>query len=320
MGIASEMKELTRDITSSHKDRVKRIGEIREEVKGARVEAQDMIHSFKDSRKETSRQLRRDLARDKTSRTSKVKGILRESQNILKGFENSRKEAGAQLRKDLSRSTAARQSDVKKILDGSRKLLKGFHTSRQNVSYELRKDLGRSRAKSKSEVGELLGSAQSLVKDFQTSRREAGGQLRRDLAQSKASIESDVRQMQSAFRKARGNVSADLKGARAAWQGLAGTIQVSKGRTEKPLEAEVSAPEEGNPDLEIKMLTAVREHPEGTTLAGIADSLDVASVVLGRVSKSLMKKGVIRKEEKLYFPADGESDSKQGLHFRPPLR
>ena len=68
------------------------------------------------------------------------------------------------------------------------------------------------------------------------------------------------------------------------------------------------------------MLAAVNEHPEGMTLAGIADSLGVAPVVLGRVSKSLMKKGKVRKEEKLYFPAASESEAEQGFHFRPPLR
>ena len=316
MGIASGMKELTRNIASSHKDRMKRIGEIREEVKGARVEAQDMIHSFEDSRKETSRQLRRDLARDKTSRTSEVKGILRDSQDILKGFETSRKEAGTQLRKDLSRGTAERQSEVKKTLAGAQKLIRGFRSSRQNVSHQLREDLGRSRAKAKSEVGKLLGDAQSLVKDFQTSRREAGSQLRRDLAQSRANMESDVKQMQSDFRKTRGNVGADLKETRAAWQGLAGTIPAKKGRTEIPLEAETSVE---IPKLE-KMLAVINEHPEGITLAGIADSLGVAPVVLGRVSKSLMKKGEIRKEEKLYFPSASESKAKQGLHFKPPVR
>jgi uncharacterized protein YicC (UPF0701 family) len=320
MGIASEMKELTRDIASSHRARARRLGEIRRATKQTRGESQDMIHSFEDSRKETNRQLRQDLARDKARRKSETTVILEEAQNILKDFEASRKETGAQLRKNLSRGTAERKTEVKKTLAGAQKLIRGFRTSRQNVSYELRKDLERSRAKAKSEVGKLLGDAQSLVKDFQTSRREAGGKLRRDLAQSRANMESDVKQMQSDFREARGNVRADLKGARVAWQGLAGTIQVSKGRTEMPLEKEAPAAEKGNPDLETNMLAAVSEHPEGITLAGIADSLGVAPVVLGRVSKSLMKKGKIRKEEKLYFPAAGESEAGQEFHFKPPLR
>jgi hypothetical protein len=58
MGIASEMKELTRNIASSRKDRMKRIDEIREEVKGTRIETQDMIHSFEASRKELKAELK----------------------------------------------------------------------------------------------------------------------------------------------------------------------------------------------------------------------------------------------------------------------
>jgi hypothetical protein len=320
MGIAVEMKELTRNIAASHKDRMKSIGEIREEVKGAMVEAQDMIHSFEDSRKETGRQLRRDLAGDKTNRTSKVKGILSEAQNILKNFETSQKEASVQLRKDLSRGTAARQSEVKKTLEGAQKLIRGFGKSRQNISYELRKDLGQSRTKVKSEVGELRGNAQSLIKDFQTSRREAGGQLRESLAQGRANMESDVKQVLSDFNRARGDIRADLKEARETWQGLASNMPAKRGGAKTSTKKEAPTAKEGNPDLETKMLAAINEHPEGMTLAGIADSLGVASVVLGRVSKSLIEKGEIRKEEKLYFPAAGESKAKQGTHFRPPLR
>jgi hypothetical protein len=159
-----------------------------------------------------------------------------------------------------------------------------------------------------------------MVKDFRTSRKEAGGQRMKDLAQSRANLESNVKQMQSTLHKARGNVITELKEARTVWQGLAGTIQVNKGRTEKPLEAAEPAPEEGNHHLETKMMAAINEHPEGINLAGIANNLGVAAIVLGKVSKSLMKKREIRKEEKLYFPGAGESEAKQGLHFRPPVR
>ena len=99
MGIAAEMKELTRNIASSHEDRMRRLGEIREEAREVREEAQDMIKCFEDSRQETSRQLRRDLARDKASRKSEVTGILR-------GFEHTRRAEGAQMRKELAQGVA----------------------------------------------------------------------------------------------------------------------------------------------------------------------------------------------------------------------
>jgi len=58
MGIASEMKELTRNIASSHEDRMKRVGEIREEAKQVRGETQNLIENFQASRKELKSELK----------------------------------------------------------------------------------------------------------------------------------------------------------------------------------------------------------------------------------------------------------------------
>jgi len=58
MGIASEMKELTRDITSSRRDRANKLGEIRQETKQARGETQNLIEHFQASRKELKADLK----------------------------------------------------------------------------------------------------------------------------------------------------------------------------------------------------------------------------------------------------------------------
>lgn len=58
MGIASEMKELTRNIASSHKDRVKRIDEIRQETSQTREGAKDLIKGFEAARKELKAELK----------------------------------------------------------------------------------------------------------------------------------------------------------------------------------------------------------------------------------------------------------------------
>ena len=58
MGIASEMKELTRDITSSRRDRANKLGEIRQETSQTREEARDLIKGFKASRKELKAELK----------------------------------------------------------------------------------------------------------------------------------------------------------------------------------------------------------------------------------------------------------------------
>jgi len=51
MGIASEMKELTRDITSSHRDRANKLGEIRGETK-------NLLKGFEASREELKAELK----------------------------------------------------------------------------------------------------------------------------------------------------------------------------------------------------------------------------------------------------------------------
>lgn len=310
MTIATEMKELTRDIASSHADRMRRISEIREEANQTRGEAGSLIKSFGASRKETGHQLRRELVQDKAHRKSEAMAIIGEAQNILRGFETSRKESSTKVRKDLSRGTAERRSEVRETLEDAQKLVKGYRTSRQKLSSKLRKELNQSRTKAKSDVEELLGNAQSLVEDFQTSRKEAGSKLRRDLAQNRANRESDVNEMSDSFRRARSDVRADLTEAGAAWQELASTMRTKRARVEMPSKAavaeeeiaEVPVAEEESPDLETKLLTAVDGHPEGITLSQVADSLGVAPIVLGRASRSLLEKGKIRKEEKIYFP------------------
>jgi hypothetical protein len=259
MGIASEMKELTRNIASSHKDRMRRLGEIREEANQVRGEAQDMIKSFEDSRQEASRQLRRHLARDKASRKSEVTGMLR-------GFERTRREEGAQMRKELTQGVAERRS----------------------------------------EVNGMLADAQQTIKGFRSHREKMGTQLRRDLARDAARRNSEVKEMRGDFQKAQAEVRAELKEARVVWQELASTLQSKRGGAGIPPKAEAPAAKEEIRDLKTEMLAAINEHPEGINLAGVADSLGVAPVVLGRVSKSLLDKGKIRKDEKLYFPAASE--------------
>ena len=58
MGIASEMRRLTQDIASSHDDRTKRVGEIREEAKQVRGQVRDLIKGFQTSRKELKAELK----------------------------------------------------------------------------------------------------------------------------------------------------------------------------------------------------------------------------------------------------------------------
>ena len=76
MGIAANMKNLARNIVSSRKGRAKRLGEIKEEAKEVRGEAQDLIENFQTSRKELKNELNEASAtwQELTSAKAKNKG------------------------------------------------------------------------------------------------------------------------------------------------------------------------------------------------------------------------------------------------------
>jgi hypothetical protein len=223
---------------------------------------------------------------------------------LLKGFQASRKQTGAQLRRDLAQDKTSRKSEVKRMLTGFKKL-------RREEDALMRKELAQGAAERRSEVG-------ALVKDFQGSRKKTGDELRKDLAKGRKEMRSD-------FRKAQTEVRGDLKEAAAAWQELARMMQAKRAgvkvppKVEAPVEEKVEAPiaeeiemveppvaQEEIPDMEAKLLAAITEHPSGVTLAEVAESLGVVPVVLGRASRSLLERGLIRKEEKIYFPVAGE--------------
>jgi hypothetical protein len=298
MGIASGMTELAQDIASSHDDRAKRIGEIKDEVKVARREAQDLLGGFRTTRKNETAQLRRDLARGKTERRSEVK-------KILTGFQGSRREESARMCKELAQGVADTKSAVGGILKGAQQTVEGFRSDRKQMGAQMRKELAQSKASNKSEVARMS-------QGFQNSRTEEGAQMRKELAQTVAQRRSDVREMRRDFHQAQAEVVADLKAAKVAWQDLARTMQAKRARVEVPPKAEVPVPakqvpvEEEIPDLGAKLLAAISEHPQGITLTEVAEGLGVTPIVLGRASRKLLDEGKIRKEGKAYFPVASE--------------
>jgi len=288
MGIAVGMKVITQDIVSSHEDRMKRIGEIR-------GEAQSLIMGFEAYRQETSRQLRRDLSRDKVKMGDEVRAMRN-------SFQTSHKEMSLAVHQDLAEHTQSVRGEVaemrqeigashQKMSARLRKNLAQGETERKQTSAKIKTDLVQGVTARKSDV-------KGILNDFQKSHKQMGVQLRKELAAYDRGIESEVAGM-------RQETIADMKEARTAWQGLASTMPAKRSGAEIPQKAETPAAEE-TIDLETKMLAVVNEHPEGMTLADVADRLGVVPVVLGRAVKSLVDKAEIRKEEKLYFPVSAE--------------
>jgi hypothetical protein len=228
----------------------------------------------------------------------------RGAQNLIKGFGVSRKQAGRQLRRDLNRDKTHRKSEATGILREAQDILRGFETSRQKAGAQLRKELSQGKAEVQTKAKEILGEAKKSIKGFHASRKKLSSELRKKLGRSRSEAKSEAGELLGDFRKAQADARADIKGAQAAWRELAGTMKAKRARAEMPPKAVVA--KRKIPNIETKLLKVVSEHPEGITLAKVADSLGVAPVVLARASKSLLRKGKIRKKEKFYFPAAGQ--------------
>ncbi len=274
MGIAAEMKDIAQDIANSYDLRMADVGRL----KG---EAVEMLAAFEASHKKMGVQLRQDLAQDKAKMRAEVKALWRELADdkvkmgaevkaMRGGFQSSRKEMSSALKKDLA-------DHNRTVKDEAAKMRQEIGASHQDRSAEVK----------------------AMLNDFRSSHKQMGAQLRKELADYDRGIESEVAGM-------RQETIVDLREARTAWQELASNMQAKRGGAEILPKAEAPVAKKEIPDLEAKLLAAVNEHANGITLAEVADSLGVAPIVLGRASRSLLEKGRIRKEERLYFPASAE--------------
>ena len=321
MAIAPSMRVLVQDIASSREDRAKAVKTMQQESRQLAGESRARMNAFRAARKLASGELRGDLARSETDRSAEVAKIRRE-------FADSRKETARTLGKDLAVGRAGRDSAVDGMLTGFRKsrketartlgkdlatgrverdsavagMLTGFRKSREETAKTLRKDLAIGRAERDSAVAGMLTG-------FRKSGEETAKTLGKDLARGRAERHSAVDEMRADSRGTRAAVIGDIHEARAAWQkpiriSKKATVEMAPGKAEgKAKEAPLA--EEDSRDLEAKLLAAVNAHPEGITLTEVAESMGVAPIVFGRVSRKLLNEARIRKDDKLYFPVTG---------------
>lgn len=295
MVIATSMKELTQDIMSSSEDRAEKLTELKRETRALRQEAAGMLKDFSTSRREASRHLRRQLAQSNIESRD-------EAQNLIKGFQASRKENGAQLRKGLAQGRKNLVQNEKKRKQQVGNLLEDFQSSRQETSAQLRKDLVRGKAKLKSDVRDTLADAEALIKDYQSSRQTMGTRLKNDLGKDREGRKAEVEGIRGDFRRVQAELRADLNKASDAWRGMASAIRTKSAGGKTLPEAKTQTPAGIAPDLREKLLSIVNQHGGGLTLSEVAETLGLATVVLGKAAKALLEQGKVRKKGKLYFP------------------
>jgi len=88
MGIASSMRDLAKNIASSHKDRTKAVAKVKEKASQTREEARDLIKGFQASRKELKAELKEASAAWQGLTSAKARKQSKEDQK----WESSQKE------------------------------------------------------------------------------------------------------------------------------------------------------------------------------------------------------------------------------------
>jgi uncharacterized protein YicC (UPF0701 family) len=300
MAIAAGMKEIAQDIVSTREDRLKGVAGMKEETQGS-------IKALQASRKKSAHEFGEELARNRASRKREVKVVVGATRSTIKSLHASRGKESSQMHQELASGLAELKAEVGERMGEAQRAVIDMHSQREAMGTELRQDLAQSRSGMEAEVAELLKDAEKLVNGFQKARKQTGNKLRNDLAQARADSQSQVQGMRSDFRGAQAEVKADLAEAAIAWQGVAktktarsgGAKAVPKEDKKEEVKAKVSK-------LEGKLLAAIKEHRDGISLEGAAQSLGVNRVRLGRASRSLLDKGRILKRDKRYFPATGK--------------
>ena len=212
-----------------------------------------------------------DIVSSREVRVVEVKGLKKEANEMLGSFEASHKKMSAQLRQDLAQDKAKMRGEVKAMRSG---LAQGAAARESEVNGML-KDFQGSRqqmgAQQRKELAQGVAvrkpEVHVMLNDFQRSRRQMGAQQMKLLADYDRGIKSEVAGM-------RQETIADLRKARTAWQAVASNGHAKGGGAE--------------------IL------PKGKALVGKEEPH------LGRASKSLLDKKLIRKKHKVYVPASAK--------------
>ena len=302
MEIANNMKELTDNIASSARERAEALKIIKENTKTSLKESADMLIDFSTARAVEISKLRQELKQNSDERRKEVAEILKNAHSIISDYGDSRKKSGDQLRKELIQNSKVIIQNEKKRKQEIEKMIDAFQTSRQETGDELRKNLADTKARIQLEVKEALTDVKTLISGYQSSRQTMGVELRKDLGDIINERKAEIGGMRQDIRRGQEEVRSEVKKAADAWRalGVGNKKNTANEKTKPSLTPERKVETKSN--LENKLLSIIKTHPEGISLLAVAKQLGTVTVVLGKTAKALLDKGKVRKENKMYFP------------------
>jgi hypothetical protein len=135
----------------------------------------------------------------------------------LEGFSTDRKKMAAQQAKDLADFMNGLSKNVQGLLKSARNMVQQFHKDNVQISKEQAKNLADFANNLVTDVGSMLDS-------FQKERKHMSKELRDKLTKEISDIETEVEGILGDADKLMGEFSADMAGARKAWQSMSATM------------------------------------------------------------------------------------------------
>ncbi len=229
--------------------------------------------------------------------------------NMIEGIQKGHKEMADKLKADLAKGEEERLKDFKTMMADIQKAVKEIETYVKNKLKEFSDTHADMSEELKKELAKYVNDLVNTTKKLMANNKKLMGNIQARQKERNA----EVADLLEAFKTEREKMAAN-------WQAL--TAKMAKKRGIKPeVEVEVKvrpveeaveevveeAKEEEVPteiSLEERVLEFIERHPEGVRVGDMEEPLGVTRLRLGRIAKSLLNEGKVRKEDNLYFPLE----------------
>jgi ElaB/YqjD/DUF883 family membrane-anchored ribosome-binding protein len=154
-------------------------------------------------------------------RVKAVGELVADTHKTLDEFSMDRKKMAAQQAKDLAGFVNGLSKDVQGLLKDARNMVQQFHKENMQMSKEQAKNLA-------DFVNSLISNVGSMLDSFQKDHAHMSKEMKAKLTREIKDIQAEVERILGDADKLMGEFSADMAGAKKAWQSMSATIARSR--------------------------------------------------------------------------------------------
>jgi ElaB/YqjD/DUF883 family membrane-anchored ribosome-binding protein len=154
-------------------------------------------------------------------RVKAVGELVADTHKTLNGFSMDRKKMAAQQAKDLADFMNGLSKDVQGLLKSARNMVQQFHKDNMQMSKEQAKNLA-------DFVNSLISNVGSMLDGFRKDHAHMSKEMKAKLTREIKDIQAEVERILGDADKLMGEFSADMAGAKKAWQSMSAVLAKSR--------------------------------------------------------------------------------------------